>query len=617
MQNKEVKKYIIIALILVVSVISGIGISYSAKSVLSNYGTFNEEKPLGDFSGELSSIEVNPSVMSLEVGKTKSFSVTAINEDLEEFSVNADSAVSANSTIASVSGQTIKGEKAGSTTVTVRYGSEERTIRVTVTESIVKVTSVSLNKTSLSLTVGGSEILTATLLPTNATVKEVTWKSSNYSVATVTGGTVRAVGAGTATITATAADGSGETATCVVSVSADYSTYTISTASPEKLYLAKDGDGENVKIKVTDANGNMVEDLEFDITNNGYTEVSNTAYGEGSGYYFYTKSKSTGEVTDTIRVCIKGTSVCTSYQAYIYCAKWTEINNNRSFTLGYGLSQAHVTDTCYYRNPSDCEAVTDENGEIIEYKCSKYYYRCCGTPGGSGGTTTYACYKNDANDYKWASSAPSGYTKVDGITSESACKAPETPACYKDKNNNYFWGPYATNSAYTLVSGVTSEADCKAPAVPACYKNSNDDYVWTANPSSGYTLVAGISSANECKKTETPVTYACYVNNNSYIWSANPPAGYTIVAGVTSQALCKAPERPACYKDKNNNYVWGTYANNSGYTLIDDIETESACKSTVDVPSTASSVATIVYVSMAILIGLGIYFIYYARYKMD
>ena len=89
------------------------------------------------------------------------------------------------------------------------------------TTTTVPVTGVTLNKTTLSLTVGGTETLTATVNPTNATNKTVAWSTSNAAVATVnsTSGTVTAVAAGTATITVTTADGN-KTATCSVTVQA-------------------------------------------------------------------------------------------------------------------------------------------------------------------------------------------------------------------------------------------------------------------------------------------------------------------------------------------------------------------------------------------------------------
>ena len=83
--------------------------------------------------------------------------------------------------------------------------------------STVAVTGVSLNTTSATLEVGKSTTLTATVLPTNATNKNVTWSSSNTSVATVSNGTVTAKAAGTAKITVTTADGN-KTASATITV---------------------------------------------------------------------------------------------------------------------------------------------------------------------------------------------------------------------------------------------------------------------------------------------------------------------------------------------------------------------------------------------------------------
>ena len=89
----------------------------------------------------------------------------------------------------------------------------------TVTPEIVPVSQITLNRAEISISVGNSETLTATVAPENATIKALTWASSDEDVATVApDGTVTAVKAGAATITATAADGSGKSATCTVTV---------------------------------------------------------------------------------------------------------------------------------------------------------------------------------------------------------------------------------------------------------------------------------------------------------------------------------------------------------------------------------------------------------------
>lgn len=82
----------------------------------------------------------------------------------------------------------------------------------------VPVTGVTLNKDTLTLTEGGSETLTATIEPSNATNKSVTWSSdaSQYADVDQTG-KVTAVAAGSANITVKTGDG-GKTDTCAVTV---------------------------------------------------------------------------------------------------------------------------------------------------------------------------------------------------------------------------------------------------------------------------------------------------------------------------------------------------------------------------------------------------------------
>lgn len=79
------------------------------------------------------------------------------------------------------------------------------------------VDGVTLDKSEITLAVGASETLTETVTPGTAKNKNVTWSSSDSSVATVENGVVNAVAEGSATITVTTDDG-GYTATCAVTV---------------------------------------------------------------------------------------------------------------------------------------------------------------------------------------------------------------------------------------------------------------------------------------------------------------------------------------------------------------------------------------------------------------
>ena len=100
------------------------------------------------------------------------------------------------------------------------YGSDSREFTLSIDKPVViPVTGVKLDKASLTLQETGSDTLTVTVEPDNATSKNVNWESSDTSIATVdASGKVTAISAGSATITAIAADGSGKSASCSVTV---------------------------------------------------------------------------------------------------------------------------------------------------------------------------------------------------------------------------------------------------------------------------------------------------------------------------------------------------------------------------------------------------------------
>lgn len=118
------------------------------------------------------------------------------------------------------------GNEAGSAKITVKdvggnTNSASFTVKVTPNQPIVTtipVTKIVLNNSSVKMLKGDTKILASTITPSNATNKNVTWSSSNTSVATVSSsGKVTAVGVGTAVVTATTEDGN-HTATCEVTV---------------------------------------------------------------------------------------------------------------------------------------------------------------------------------------------------------------------------------------------------------------------------------------------------------------------------------------------------------------------------------------------------------------
>ena len=104
----------------------------------------------------------------------------------------------------------------------VGSGTDYIEVSYKLSDGTISVTNVSMSESNVTLEVGKTKQLTATLAPTDATDKTVTWYSSNPSVATVdSNGKITAVAAGSATITVTTVDG-GLTADCAVTVTAPY-----------------------------------------------------------------------------------------------------------------------------------------------------------------------------------------------------------------------------------------------------------------------------------------------------------------------------------------------------------------------------------------------------------
>ena len=171
-------------------------------------------------------IKLSQSTLSMKKGETAALTVTITPENATDKSVDWTSSDTKIATVDSTGKVTAVSAGTASITCTAQDGSDKKaTCEVTVTDpippkpSVVKVTKITLNKTTASVGKGKTMQLTATVTPTNATNKAVTWKSSNTKIATVSStGKVTAKAAGTVTITCTAKDGSGKKATCKVTV---------------------------------------------------------------------------------------------------------------------------------------------------------------------------------------------------------------------------------------------------------------------------------------------------------------------------------------------------------------------------------------------------------------
>jgi len=184
-----------------------------------------------DFTHEFDvAVRIQPTIASAnntnaQQGAAATFQVTVTAESTAPITYSlsgAPSGVSINSSSGLITIAATTAAGTHSFTITASNGTIDatQTFILTVGAANVPVEEVRLNPDALVLTVGQpASTLTATVYPTTATNKNVTWISSDPTVATVNNGVVTAAGVGIATITVKTNDGN-FTATCSVTVTA-------------------------------------------------------------------------------------------------------------------------------------------------------------------------------------------------------------------------------------------------------------------------------------------------------------------------------------------------------------------------------------------------------------
>ncbi len=293
------------------------GIHYGTSSAQVKYIQLST----GDITGTITQVKVNASTasgVSATVGVT--IDGSAFGGDPQSLSTTATP-------------YTFTGEASGDIVVLITKPSKAakaiycKSIEVTyTTSSVVNVTSVGLNKNVINLNEDDQETLTATVLPADATNKNVTWTSDDEDVATVVDGVVTAVGAGDAVITCKSVADNTKSATCNVHVNSPYT-------KSKLIFTAACG-----------GSGTADDDAEWTVTSDGtesvYDGTSGIHYGTNSANVTYVRlatSDITGEVakvvvnardaqaTATISVTVGGTAFT--------CASATATNTSADYVF--------------------------------------------------------------------------------------------------------------------------------------------------------------------------------------------------------------------------------------------------------------------------------------------
>ncbi len=343
----------------------------------------------------------------------------------------------------------VTGVKSGTVKITAQAADLSNSANVVSGEITINVTSIKVNKielvSSTSIEVGNNQAIVASVLPTNAENRALTWSSSDPNVATVTYDsndsskvTITAKKVGTAVITATATDNSGVSAACTVTVT-EPAAYKIN-LTPNTITLGQgnvnyftatilDKDGNNVSGSGKSITWSFTGDTSdgIGITSNGYNSANNnytaTVLGKFNRNYVVTASCSIGGVvySSSASVTVSFTPAIVSGQNAVYNGRdamsfvvndsaqnfnghvyvdGRELSNVYYSTSNYNgylvvtLNQSFLNFLCQYYNNNGYHTISVDT----KYGAAASYFRTWGTASSFNGVKT----GDDANLGLWA-----------------------------------------------------------------------------------------------------------------------------------------------------------------------------------------------------------------------
>ena len=290
--------------------------------------------------------------------------------------------------IATVSDGVITPITQGSCTITCSSSenpSVSATCSLTVTEAITLISGITLDKTSLNLSMSDTATLNATITPSNASNQSVTWSASNSNVSLSPSGlscTVTPVTNGSVTITVTANDGSSASSTCNILVYEEGQEGTIPVYSLENQEFAG-SDGSQVIV------------------------TEHAPFASSTGFTVYADFTISPEFNNQDG---KGPTQYTIFQFMKEASPWGGITVNK--------------DT----NHNQLRVVSGNIIEVFGIYAAGNRYRLAITYSGSGKTITYKFIENDGTEI-------SSRTFV-GLLPASPAESIITIGGYLDESNN-------------------------------------------------------------------------------------------------------------------------------------------------------------------------------------
>ena len=418
------------------------GGTLNGSDTINNTGTINVENggklegtPTGGTVVYAPTITTQPAGQEVTVGQTAEFTLAATGENLSyQWQYCNDNGTNWND----ISGATGNSYTTDAATLEMNNYQYQCVVSnsagsvtsdpVTLTVNSVSVTGVTLDTDKLELFTGESKTLTAKVEPADATNQDVTWESSNTTVATVDqSGNVKAEAQGTATITVKTANG-GFTDTCTVTVTDK--TYTI-TADPAKLdfdaaYLGYNTQPAAKTVTITNT-GNQTLTLDQPASTNSF-EVGTLS-----------DTELTPNEKATFTVQPKADLAVGSYKESINISG-SNGNHTVSTSVDASFAVVDINDTSVNNKLTVTSGISDN---ITYYTCPSCGYH--------NWTATDAGYRCDNCGYLESTRQLSGYGNVkgtytpgSGATSTAASTVPQTG----DESNPVLW------TVLLLVSGL-------------------------------------------------------------------------------------------------------------------------------------------------------------------
>ena len=314
-------------------------------------------------------VTLNAQNLTLNMGETSTLEATIIPDNATNKNVTW---ISENENIASVDNGVVTAIGEGETTITVITEDGEKTATCNITvlpnedPEEIPVEEITLNTQNVTLEIGETSTLEATIIPDNATNKNVTWTSENENIASVDNGVVTAIGEGETTITVATEDGE-KTAKCVV---------TVIEPGPEEIHVEKvELNLQDISLEIGETATLVAVITPNDATNKNVTWTSEdeniasvnngvvTAIGPGETTITVTTED--GQKTATCKITVtEEEEELISTISYDY----TELTNqNVTATITFNKEDVTITN-----NEGNNEYVFEENGTFtFEYMDSE------------------------------------------------------------------------------------------------------------------------------------------------------------------------------------------------------------------------------------------------------